>query len=60
MGADFGFVYARHDMSYEEREKDRELKAELHQRRMIEENSNFAIRNFRIIDKSGQLNRWGN
>jgi hypothetical protein len=52
MGAEFEHLYVRHDMTYEEREKDRELKAELHQRRTAEANPNLVIRNGRIIDKS--------
>ena len=60
MGAEFAQVYVRHDMTYEEREKDRELKAELRHRRTTEGNSNLVIRNGRIIDKTNQSNHQGN
>jgi hypothetical protein len=60
MGTNFAKVYARQDLTYEERVKDRALKAELQQRRATENNLNLVIRNGKIIDKTIRSNEVGN
>lgn len=52
LGPDFARVYVRYDLTYEERERNRALRAELHQRRLMDGNSDLIIRNGRILNRS--------
>lgn len=52
LGVDFSRLYVRPDLTYDEREMDRALKAELQQRRADTGNLNLIIRNGQIIDKT--------
>jgi hypothetical protein len=51
MGGDFAYAYLRHDMTYDERVKNKELRAELQRRREVDSNQNLVIRNGEIIYK---------
>lgn len=52
LGEDFSRLYVRPDLTYEEREHDRALKAQLRQRRADTGNQNLIIKNGEIIDKT--------
>lgn len=51
MGNDFAHTYLRHDMTYDERVKNKELRMELQHRRETERNQALVIRDGKIIDK---------
>lgn len=52
LGDDFSGLYVRPDLTFEEREADRALKAELRQRKSATGNENLVIKNGRIVDKT--------
>lgn len=51
LDADFNRIFIRHDMTYDERVIDKNLREELKRRREEEGNPNLVIRNGMIIDK---------
>jgi hypothetical protein len=51
LGNDFAHTYLRHDMTYDERMANKELRRELQQRREAEHNEALVIRDGKIIDK---------
>lgn len=59
LGPVFSRVFLRRDMTFDERKKDKELRAELAERRKTEANNNLVIRNGAIIDKTS-LQKQGN
>jgi hypothetical protein len=60
LGSDFTRAYVRRDMTFEERQHDKELRTELMQRRQTEGNPNLIIRDGGIVDKTALPRRRGN
>jgi hypothetical protein len=52
LGGDFSNLYVRRDLTYDERQRDRALKADLQERRSVENNPNLIIRNEKIVDRT--------